>query len=77
MDWQRTYAAVAQILALGTVTDDIVPGVTASGADVGRLLQRQQGHVVWEQFAAGPRERLIALGWFPSPRRPWVRRRPP
>lgn len=35
VDWQRTYAAVAGL-------EEIVPGVTADGVDVGRSLQRQQ-----------------------------------
>ncbi|MFF0386945.1 Helicase associated domain protein [Streptomyces sp. NPDC004286] len=67
VDWQRTYAAVEQMIALGTVLEDVVPGVTAAGTDVGRWLQRQREHVVWEQLAAGQRERLAALGVTPLP----------
>ncbi|MEU6818574.1 Helicase associated domain protein [Streptomyces sp. NPDC046860] len=67
VDWQRAYMAVGQLLAMGSSLDDIVPGVTASGTDVGRWLQRQRDHVVWEQLAAGQRERLTALGVTPLP----------
>ncbi|WP_405550439.1 Helicase associated domain protein [Streptomyces sp. NBC_01171] len=65
VDWQRTYAAVGQMIAMGTVLEDIVPGVTASGTDVGRWLQRQRQHVVWVGLAAGQRERLTGLGVTP------------
>ncbi|MER8018120.1 Helicase associated domain protein [Streptomyces griseoluteus] len=67
VDWQRFYAAVGQMVALGTALEDIVPGVTASGVDVGRWLERQRQRVVWEQLAAGQRERLAALGVAPLP----------
>lgn len=67
VDWQRSYAAVEQMIALGTVLEDVVPGVTASGMDVGRWLQRQREHVVWEQLADGQRQRLTALGVAPLP----------
>ncbi|MEU6612046.1 helicase associated domain-containing protein [Streptomyces shenzhenensis] len=67
MDWQRNYAAVARLLTLGAEPADIVPGVTAGGVDVGRWLQRQRQHVVWEGLAPGQRERLTALGITPLP----------
>ncbi|MFF4838248.1 helicase associated domain-containing protein [Streptomyces sp. NPDC001315] len=67
VDWQRQYAGVARLLALGADVADIVPGVTSSGADVGRWLQRQRQHVVWEGLAEGQRERLAALGLTPLP----------
>ncbi|MFF7967055.1 helicase associated domain-containing protein [Streptomyces sp. NPDC007903] len=44
-----------------------MPGVTASGTDIGQWLQRQREHVVWEQLTAGQRERLTALGVTPLP----------
>ncbi|MFL4910925.1 Helicase associated domain protein [Streptomyces sp. MMS24-I2-30] len=65
VDWQRQYAGVARLLALGADVADIVPGVTSSGADVGRWLHRQRQHVVWEGLAQGQRERLTALGVTP------------
>ncbi|MER6434519.1 helicase, partial [Streptomyces sp900105245] len=48
VDWQRAYAGVAQLLALGSTEEEIVPGVTLDGMDVGRWLQRQRQHVVWQ-----------------------------
>ncbi|UFR07641.1 helicase associated domain-containing protein [Streptomyces sp. Go40/10] len=65
VDWQRTYAAVARLMALGAGVEEIVPGVTSGGIDVGRWLQRQREHVVWEGLAEGQRERLTALGITP------------
>ncbi|MFI2764829.1 helicase associated domain-containing protein [Streptomyces echinatus] len=67
VDWQRSYAAVERLVALGAEAADIVPGVTAGGTDVGRWLQRQREHVVWQALAAGQRERLAALGVTPLP----------
>jgi superfamily II DNA or RNA helicase len=67
VDWQRNYAGVARLLALGAELTDIVPGVTSFGADVGRWLQRQRQHVVWEGLAEGQRERLTALRVTPLP----------
>ncbi|MFF8732777.1 Helicase associated domain protein [Streptomyces sp. NPDC015171] len=67
VDWQRSYAGVARLVALGSAVADVVPGVTASGADVGQWLDRQRQHVVWESLAAGQRERLSALGVTPLP----------
>ncbi|MFF3911700.1 Helicase associated domain protein [Streptomyces sp. NPDC001848] len=67
IDWQRNYASVARLLALGAEPADIVPGVTAGGADVGRWLHRQRQHVVWEGLAPGQLERLTALGVTPLP----------
>ncbi|MEU2930601.1 Helicase associated domain protein [Streptomyces sp. NPDC007251] len=67
MDWHRNYAALARLLALGTELDEIVPGVTVGGVDVGRWLERQRQHVVWEGLAQGQRERLAALGITPLP----------
>lgn len=67
VDWQRNYAGVEGLLALGAGLDDVVPGVTAGGADVGRWLLRQRQHVVWEGLTPGQRERLAALGVTPLP----------
>ncbi|MFF4845822.1 helicase associated domain-containing protein [Streptomyces collinus] len=73
VDWQRQYAAVAGLVASGARLEDIEPGVTADGVDVGRWLQRQRQHVVWHGLKTGQRERLSSLGITRSPRR---RRRP-
>ncbi|MFD8229436.1 helicase associated domain-containing protein [Streptomyces massasporeus] len=53
VDWQRTYAGLARLLAPGATRDEILPGITAGGMDVGRWLQRQRQHVVWEGLAPG------------------------
>ncbi|MEU5599943.1 Helicase associated domain protein [Streptomyces sp. NPDC020298] len=67
VDWQRNYAAVARLLATGAELDDIVPGVTAGSTDVGRWLDRQRQHIVWEGLAEGQRARLTNLGVTPFP----------
>ncbi|MFF8407579.1 helicase associated domain-containing protein [Streptomyces sp. NPDC015684] len=67
VDWQRTYAAIAGLVATGAGLEEIVPGVTADGVDVGRWLQRQRQHVVWQGLKAGQRERLSGLGVTPLP----------
>ncbi|GAB1340816.1 hypothetical protein ACE1SV_74060 [Streptomyces sp. E-15] len=58
---------MARLVDLGTDLADVVPGVTAGGTDVGRWLERQRDHVVWQGLAAGQRERLAALGVTPLP----------
>ncbi|MEU2554685.1 helicase associated domain-containing protein [Streptomyces sp. NPDC013313] len=67
MDWQRTYAAIAGLIASGARLEEIVPGVAADGVDVGRWLQRQRQHVVWHGLKTGQRERLSSLGVTPLP----------
>ncbi|MCG0069143.1 Helicase associated domain protein [Streptomyces tricolor] len=67
VDWQRHYAGVARLVALGAGVEEIVPGVTSGGADVGRWLQRQREHTVWQGLAEGQRERLAALSVTPLP----------
>ncbi|MGW5284511.1 Helicase associated domain protein [Streptomyces collinus] len=62
VDWQRQYAAVAGLVAAGARLEEIVPGVTADGVDVGRWLERQRQHVVWQGLKPGQRERLAGLG---------------
>ncbi|MEU0275770.1 hypothetical protein [Streptomyces sp. NPDC006307] len=43
IDWQRHYAGVkALIVDGGAAADEITPGVTVHGADVGRWLVRQR-----------------------------------
>ncbi|MGW1988444.1 Helicase associated domain protein [Streptomyces collinus] len=65
VDWQRQYAAVAGLVAAGARLEEIVPGVTADGVDVGRWLERQRQHVVWQGLKTGQRERLSSLGFIP------------
>ncbi|MFD3782212.1 helicase associated domain-containing protein [Streptomyces sp. NPDC058612] len=42
VDWQRHYAYLAQLLTGGARLDDVVPGVTRHGEDVGRWLATQR-----------------------------------
>ncbi|MGW3269614.1 Helicase associated domain protein [Streptomyces sp. NPDC001056] len=70
LDWQRAYAGVSRLLALGAELDEIVPGVTAGGTDVGRWLKRQREHVTWQGLTAGQRERLTGIGVTPLPPEP-------
>ncbi|MEU2554695.1 helicase associated domain-containing protein [Streptomyces sp. NPDC013313] len=67
VDWQRTYAAIAGLVASGAGLEEIVPGVTTDGVDVGRWLQRQRQHVVWHGLKPGQRKRLSSLGVTPLP----------
>ncbi|MGW0664619.1 Helicase associated domain protein [Streptodolium elevatio] len=65
LDWQRHYAGVRESLAAGAVLDELVPGVTIHGHDIGRWLERQRQPVVWRGLSAGQRERLSELGVKP------------
>lgn len=67
IDWQRQYAAVRECLAGGAELGDLVPGVTVRGEDIGRWLERQRQHVVWQGLGDGQRERLAGLGIEPLP----------
>ncbi|MFJ2477978.1 Helicase associated domain protein [Streptomyces sp. NPDC087659] len=61
IDWQRHYAAVrALVIDGGAAVDEITPGVTVHGADVGRWLERQRE--TWAELSREQRERLAALG---------------
>ncbi|MFP8945313.1 Helicase associated domain protein [Streptomyces fenghuangensis] len=64
VDWQRHYAKVRACLDGGATLDEIRPGVTVGGEDVGLWLARQRAG--WEQLADGQRERLAALGIQPT-----------
>ncbi|WP_375790188.1 helicase associated domain-containing protein [Streptomyces telluris] len=65
-DWQRHYAAVRELLA-GEDQAQVLPGVTVHGMDVGRWLQKQRRHAVWQGLTDGQRERLQNLGIEPLP----------
>jgi hypothetical protein len=67
MDWQRSYAALAQLVQAGTAWGEIEPGTGLHGMDVGRWLHRQRQHVVWHGLMDGQRQRLQALGVTPLP----------
>ncbi|MET9804678.1 Helicase associated domain protein [Streptomyces sp. NPDC006368] len=61
IDWQRHYAGVrALVIDGGAAVDEITPGVTVHGADVGRWLTRQRE--TWAELTEAQRERLTALG---------------
>lgn len=64
VDWQRHHVGLAQLLDAGARLDDIVPGVTRHGEDIGRwhaTQQRDFGRLNDEQ-----RERLGKLGVKPA-----------
>ncbi|MEV4441862.1 Helicase associated domain protein [Streptomyces sp. NPDC049577] len=66
--WQRHYAAVRELLAEEDARlADVLPGVTVHGMDVGRWLERQREHAVWQGLMEGQRERLEQLGITPLP----------
>ncbi|MEU7068459.1 helicase associated domain-containing protein, partial [Streptomyces sp. NPDC046161] len=65
IDWQRRYTALKTLLAAGTTLDDIVPGVTVHGEDIGRWLATQQRD--WNQLSDEQQGRLAALGVTPAP----------
>ena len=68
LEWQRHYAGVKEcVTELGAELVDLEPGVTIHGHDVGRWLDRQRQHVVWQGLMPGQRERLEALGVEPYP----------
>ena len=68
LDWQRHYAGVKEcVTELGAELVDLEPGVTIHGHDVGRWLDRQRQHIVWQGLMPGQRERLEALGVEPYP----------
>jgi hypothetical protein len=63
VDWQRLFAKLHQVLDDGAALEDVQPGVTVGGEDVGRWLARQRED--FEQLRAGQRERLAAFGVTP------------
>ncbi|MFD9379384.1 Helicase associated domain protein [Streptomyces sp. NPDC059999] len=60
VDWQRHHAYLTQLLTGGTRLDDIVPGVTLHGDDIGRWLTTQQRD--WGRLNAEQQARLGKLG---------------
>ncbi|MFB7477059.1 Helicase associated domain protein [Kitasatospora sp. NPDC056184] len=65
LDWQRHYAAVRECVQGGAELSDLLPGVTLHGLDVGRWLERQRQHIVWQSLVDGQQGRLAALGIEP------------
>ncbi|MEW2467960.1 Helicase associated domain protein [Streptomyces sp. NPDC046994] len=67
VEWQRHYAAVREMLVEESVLAYLEPGVTVHGMDVGKWLQKQRRHTVWQELLPGQRERLEGLGIAPLP----------
>ncbi len=64
IDWQRRYTALAGLINDGATLEEVLPGVTVGGQDVGAWLQAQREG--WEQLSEGQRERLAGLGVEPA-----------
>ncbi|NUH42925.1 Helicase associated domain protein [Streptomyces samsunensis] len=60
LDWQRHYAGLAALVDADGTLEEIQPGVTYGGADVGLWLERQRER--WAALSEGQRERLAQLG---------------
>ncbi|MBK3590056.1 helicase associated domain-containing protein, partial [Streptomyces sp. MBT57] len=69
VDWQRHYAALAGLVAPGSVVGYVEPGAMVNGLDVGAWLAAQRDG--WGRLSAGQRERLVQLGVRP-PEKPAV-----
>ncbi|MFI9046168.1 Helicase associated domain protein [Streptomyces sp. NPDC053427] len=67
VDWQRHYAGLRVLVDAGGTLEEIQPGVTYHGNDIGRWLARQVRE--WERLNEEQRRRLEALGVKPV-RRP-------
>ncbi|MGK5450470.1 Helicase associated domain protein [Streptomyces radiopugnans] len=64
VDWQRQYAAVRTCVDGGASLEEIRPGLTVGGEDIGLWLARQRTQ--WHQLTDGQRQRLEALGVQPT-----------
>jgi hypothetical protein len=58
---------VGEVLGLGAGLVDLEEGVTVHGMDVGRWLERQRQHIVWNGLKPAQCERLTTLGVKPYP----------
>ncbi|WP_053748123.1 helicase associated domain-containing protein [Streptomyces sp. MMG1533] len=67
VDWQRHYAAVRELLREEAGVTELQPGITCHGMDVGRWLQKNRQHAVWQGLMEGQRELLEAIGVMPLP----------
>ncbi|WP_326600443.1 DEAD/DEAH box helicase [Streptomyces sp. NBC_01803] len=63
IEWQRTFAGVQACIDGGAEPEDILPGVTFAGVDVGTWLKRQRQ--AWKRLSDGQRELLEGLGVTP------------
>ncbi|MFH8701966.1 helicase associated domain-containing protein [Streptomyces chartreusis] len=67
-DWQRHYAALRELVADEEGQADaveVLPGLTIHGMDIGKWLDKQRQHGVWQALTDGQRERLEHLGIIP------------
>ncbi|MFG2590428.1 Helicase associated domain protein [Streptomyces sp. NPDC048438] len=60
--WQRHYVALRELVRDGEGPEQVVPGFTVHGMDVGKWLVRQRNPQVWAGLREGQRERLEAVG---------------
>ncbi|WP_345045439.1 helicase associated domain-containing protein [Streptomyces sannanensis] len=73
VDWQRHYTYLKQVLAAGSRLDDIVPGVTWHGEDIGRWMATQRRD--FKRLNDEQQHRLAELGV--KPKAPGQRRKTP
>ncbi|MGW6981847.1 Helicase associated domain protein [Streptomyces sp. NPDC054932] len=66
VDWQRHYAYLKQVLATGARLEDVVPGVTLHGEDIGRWTATQRRD--WGRLNEEQQHRLAELGVTKPPR---------
>ncbi|MET7549743.1 helicase associated domain-containing protein [Streptomyces sp. NPDC005500] len=66
MDWQRHYTGLRVLLAAGGTLDEILPGVTYRGDDIGRWLTRQVRD--WTRLNPEQQHRLGEAGVKPAVR---------
>lgn len=64
VDWQRHYTGLKQLLAAGARLDDLVPGVTWHGEDIGRWTATQRRD--WNRLNDEQQRRLAQLGVKPG-----------
>ncbi|MEV5604558.1 helicase associated domain-containing protein [Streptomyces sp. NPDC052299] len=64
MDWQRCYVGLDALLEAGNTLEDVQPGVTYRGDDIGRWAARQTRD--WAQLNTEQRRRLEELGVRPQ-----------
>ncbi|MFF6984471.1 Helicase associated domain protein [Streptomyces sp. NPDC008343] len=66
-DWQRHYAALRELVREEEGPAEVLPGLTIHGMDIGRWLQRNREHAVWQGLMDGQRKLLETLGITPLP----------
>ncbi|WUL62291.1 Helicase associated domain protein [Streptomyces sp. NBC_00344] len=74
VDWQRHHVGLAALLEAGGKLEDIQPGVTYRGDDIGRWTTRQKRD--WTQLNPEQQRRLDALGVKPAVRAKKAPRQP-